>query len=149
MTIKNKQKLLGMLIENEQFRSAAFLADRLGVSARTIHAYLKELDDLIQNTSLVLERRPGAGIRLIGSHSDKLSCLTAISRGTRIDLDPADRQFEIIRNLLEGNRVSYHELAEHYFVSRATIVKDIRQIRQDFLQGEDLLSSNNDGTILT
>ena len=148
MTIKNKQKLLGMLIENEQFRSAAFLADRLGVSARTIHAYLDELDDLIQRTSLVLERRPGAGIRLIGSHSDKLFCLTAISRGTRIDLDPADRQFEIIRNLLEGNRVSYHDLAEYYFVSRATIVKDIRHIRHDFLLGDDLLSSNNDGTIL-
>lgn len=148
MTIRNKQKLLGLLIETEDFRSAAFIADKLGVSKRTVHAYLEELDDLIQDTSIILERRPGAGIRLIGSHTDKMSCLSAISRGTRIDLDPADRQFEIIRTLLEGKRVSYHELAEYYFVSRATIVKDIKQIRQGFLQCDDLLSSNNDGTKL-
>lgn len=148
MTLKNKQKLLGLLIETEAFRSAAFLAEKIGVSVRTVHVYLDELDDLIQRTSLILERRPGAGIRLIGSHSDKLSCLKAISGGTRIDLEPADRQFEIIRTLLDGERVSYHDLAEYYFVSRATIVKDVKQIRQEFLQSDDLLSSNNDGTML-
>lgn len=145
---KAKSKLVEMLISNSEYQSATELSDRLGVSARTVHIYLDELEETIKRYNLLLERKPGFGIKLIGKRRNIDKLMTFLKAQSKRDLEPSERQYIIFNRLLSGERLSYESLANDFFVSRSTIVKDIKRLKNLYDINSNEFAFNNEGTIL-
>ncbi|MCC5895650.1 MAG: transcription antiterminator [Alkalibacterium sp.] len=148
MSLKNKQKLVELLVKTEQFETASSLADQLGVSPRTVYSYLDEIEDVLIKSDTILEKKPGLGTRIIGDAEAKNGLLLSMHQKGTIDLDPIERQAYLLKALLKGKRMSYIEMAEQYYVSRSTIVKDIKAVKKRYTLDDQLICSNNEGTIL-
>lgn len=148
MSLKNKQKLVEILIQTDQYESGASLAEQLGISPRTVYSYLDEIEYLIRKSDAILEKKPGMGTKIIGNTEAKRNLLFSICHQSTLDLDPPERQEFILKQLLIGKRVSYYDLADQYHVSRSTIVKDVKAIKERYFPCEQFLTSNNEGSLL-
>ncbi|SDC21239.1 Transcriptional antiterminator [Pelagirhabdus alkalitolerans] len=148
MSLKHKQKLIDLLVGTDDYLSATEISEHLGVSTRTIHSYLNSLAPIIKCTGLSLEKKTGLGIKLNGDTNKVSELLQTLEKQATLDLEPSDRQQIIFKRLLQGERVSYLDLADQYFVSRSTIVKDMKAIRETYSIGQSSFSFNNEGTKL-
>ncbi|WP_170068840.1 BglG family transcription antiterminator [Alkalibacterium olivapovliticus] len=148
MSIKNKRKLVEILVQSESYETADSLAEQLGVSKRTIYAYLDDIEPLINQTQALLEKRPGLGTKIMGDVNAKSSLLRSVHKQSSLDFDPQERQDLLLKELLNGKRISYYDLADRFYVSRSTIVKDMKAIKKQYFPQDNILSSNNEGTLM-
>lgn len=148
MSVKQKQLLVNELLHSSSFVSASYLAKKIQASQRTVYIYLDEIEEAAEKANALLERKTGKGIRLIADGSQKRYLKTILENNALKDMDPDRRQVAIVKRLLAGETLSYSKLADDYFVSRSTLVKDIKQIRADYFPEENVLSSSNEGTCI-
>lgn len=135
---QRKKQLMATLLSLESFTTTKQLAERLGVSEKTIRNDLKQLDDWLKQTaSVTLLRQPGMGVKLEATEQerDKLQFYIrqteSVSTGES-DLDPANRRRKIAQALLEqAHPVTIQQLAEKLYVSKATIRHDLCEIRRE------------------
>lgn len=64
------------------------------------------------------------------------------------NLSPAERQIQILEKLVNEERLSYKLLSQKYFVSRTSIAKDFKVIKEMCSKEGVLLEYDNDGTFL-
>lgn len=149
MSLKIRQRLLTGLIDSDGFKPVTYYAKQCHVSNRTIHSYVNELEDQVHSFQCEIKKVPGKGIALIGNPQDKERLLEQVkSERYPTDLSPTERRQAIMYQLLQGETISYHELSEDYFVSRSTIVADMKWIKTHFFNEEMQLSSNKEGSFL-
>ena len=108
------------------------LADRIGCSEKTIRNDFKVIEEYVENYSdALLIRRPGLGVCLEITDYDKSSLfnkLYAIKQDIGYASDE-ERLLQIAYSLLMNVKpVTVQELAEQYFVNRATVKKDLDRI---------------------
>lgn len=148
MTSNSKSHLLRLLVESEQFEPASEYAKKLSVSSRTLYSYLDELELVLDSSTVKLEKRPGVGIRLKGKRKDKDRLMYTLNLNPFLDIEPEERQHAILKKLLHGERISYSHLSQEFYVSRSTVVKDIKAVKETFF-GEDIqMTSNHEGSVL-
>lgn len=148
MSIKQKQLLLKELLDASSYKSASLLAEKIQASKRSVYIYLDEIEDSAKKANALLERKTGKGIRLIADEHQRDLIKKSMENDALLNIDPERRQYLIIRRLLEGETLSYTDLAEEFFVSRSTLVKDMKQVKSDYLPNEGALFSSNEGTCL-
>ena len=149
MSIELKKRLLSLLIRSDDYTTANKLAQKLDVSPRTIYVYLDGLDELLKQHKCKMKKVPGKGIILKGSLNNRRELSQSIDQTESDDLDPIMRQLSIVKMLLNDERFSYQQLADKYFVSRSTIVKDFKNIRELFLTKDiDIIFSNKGSKII-
>lgn len=146
MSVKQKQLLLSELMSSSSFVSASFLAKKIQASKRTVYVYLNEIEEAADKANAILEKKTGKGIRLVANTQQKQLISKYMSETTLREMDPERRQATIIKRLLEGQTLSYSKLADEFYVSRSTLVKDMKQIKSDYFLEEAVLSSSNEGT---
>lgn len=149
VSVKQKQLLLSELMKSSAFQPASFLAKKIQSSKRTVYLYLDELEEAAEKVNARLERKTGLGIRLNADNYQKQSLKKIMESQALLDMDPKSRQVTIIKRLLEGKTLSYSKLAEEFYVSRSTLVKDMKLIKSDYFPGDSALTSSNEGTCLT
>lgn len=123
-----------LLLEEEDYRSIGYYAEKLDVTDRTLRDDIKEIDPILQQLGLNLERRTGKGILLSGGAkgSESLrSLLSAAVRQTRYQ-PLSGRRMETLRELLLYSRqyLSIQKLSDQYYVSRTSIVNDLKYIEE-------------------
>lgn len=148
MSVKQKQLLVEELMRSSSYRSASFLAKKIQASKRTVYIYLDEIEEGAKEVSAFLERKTGKGIRLIADDNQRNNLTKLMEIDASVNMDPERRQYLIIRRLLEGKTLSYSNLAEEFYVSRSTLVKDMKRIKSDYLPDEAVLFSSNEGTCI-
>lgn len=145
MLTKRQKDLLELLESQDDFLTVEFIANKLGVSKRTIHSELKLLEGYIQSLGKFLEKKRGVGVALSELKETPLSKedgeLSAV-------YDTVTRRTEIMRKLLfEETPVSFNFLSEIYRVSKTSIIKDFEFIMKILKAGSNIeLKSDIYGT---
>lgn len=143
MAFTLQQQLVTLLVQHENFQSATTYAKELEVSDRTVYVYLDELEPMLASFGCTIEKVQGKGIRLRGKLADKHKALrTFKTQRHPTDLSPIERRQVIFYRLLMGITISYHELAEEYFVSRSSIVTDMKWIKENYFHDNHAASEN-------
>ncbi|WP_018922628.1 BglG family transcription antiterminator [Salsuginibacillus kocurii] len=141
--MNNRHKaLLLFLINNEtNTYTVQEIAKQLKVSEKTIRTDLKVIDEWLKaHTEARVIRKRSIGVYIDITEAEKNEVMRKI-KDIYTDNEAIDEQirlFEIMLLLLnQHKRVTIKELAEQYYVSKATINKDIDSIRQ-LLKGSGL-----------
>lgn len=130
---KRQQEILQVLLsESNEYLLVQELADRIGCSEKTIRNDFKVIEGYLEKYSdALLIRRPGLGVCLEITDYDKSSLfnkLYAVKQDIGYASDE-ERLLQIAYSLLMNVKpVTVQELAEQYFVNRATVKKDLDRI---------------------
>lgn len=149
LSLKLLQKLAEELAEVDEFRPVNEFARKLNVSKRTIYSYVNQLEDSVKEFGCSINKVPGKGIILVGKKDNKKALLDFLKNERYpTDLSPIERRRKILYRLLHGEIVSYNELAENYYVSRSSIVSDMKWIKDHYFIDNLDVRSNSNGTFL-
>ena len=122
--LDNHARLIEYLAQAEGWVTAADLADKLGVTTRSVRSYVTA----VKSSALPLEviESSTAGYRL---HRENYA--EFLKNASARDAErPRDRQYHLIRRLGDApNGVDIHALAESFFVSESTIEADLRKVK--------------------
>ncbi|WP_324656066.1 BglG family transcription antiterminator [Bacillus cereus] len=130
---KRQQEILQVLLsESNEYLLVKELADRVECSEKTIRNDFKVIEGYLEKYSdALLIRRPGLGVCLEIKDYDKSSLfnkLYAVKQDVGYASDE-ERVLQIAYSLLMNVKpVTVKELAEQYFVNRATVKKDLDRI---------------------
>ncbi|WP_411469794.1 BglG family transcription antiterminator [Bacillus thuringiensis] len=130
---KRQQEILQFLLsESNEYLLVQELADRIGCSEKTIRNDFKVIEEYVEKHSdALLIRRPGLGVCLEITDYDKSSLFNKLYT-VKQDIGYAsdeERLLQIAYSLLMNVKpVTVQELAEQYFVNRATVKKDLDRI---------------------
>ncbi|MED2790597.1 BglG family transcription antiterminator [Bacillus wiedmannii] len=132
---KRQQEILQVLLsESNEYLLVQELADRIGCSEKTIRNDFKVIEEYLGKYSdALLIRKPGLGVCLEIKDYDKVSLfnrLYAVRQDVSYVSDE-ERVLQIAYSLLMNVKaVTVQELAEQYFVNRATVKKDLNRIEK-------------------
>lgn len=128
-----KERILEELLNHESFVTSEMLSMKLGVSSRTIRKDIKQLATELNEKGIALSAIPSKGFRLNHADREKASSfLKALNHlTTDIPALPIERIKTTLRKLLfaEGH-VDPDGLSAEFFVSRSTVERDLREVRQ-------------------
>lgn len=137
---QRKEKILEEIVSRAGYTTGGYLADRFGVSPRTIRQDIKQLSHDLLAQGVHLQAVPSKGYRIPAKELEKAKTYLASLQPLPADvpISPDDRVQYILRRLLFGaGRLDLDELAEEMFISRSTIEKDMRGVRR-WLADHDL-----------
>ncbi|TPV41398.1 BglG family transcription antiterminator [Bacillus dicomae] len=132
---KRQQEILQVLLsESNEYLLVQELADRIGCSEKTIRNDFKVIEEYLGKYSdALLIRKPGLGVCLEIKDYEKVSLfnrLYAVRQDVSYVSDE-ERVLQIAYSLLMNVKaVTVQELAEQYFVNRATVKKDLDRIEK-------------------
>jgi lichenan operon transcriptional antiterminator len=122
--LDNHARLIEHLAQGEAWVTAAELADKLGVTTRSVRSYVTA----VKSSALPLEviESSTAGYRL-----QRENYAEFLKGATNRDAQrPRDRQYHVVRRLgAAPDGIDIHALAESFFVSESTIEADLRKIK--------------------
>jgi lichenan operon transcriptional antiterminator len=141
LMLDNHARLIEHLAQAEGWVTAAELADKLGVTTRSVRSYVTA----VKSSALPLEviESSTGGYRL---HRENYAefLKSASDRDTE---RPRDRQYHLVRRLGDAPEgVDIHALAESFFVSESTIEADLRKIKTSVI--EEGLSLTRRGALI-
>ncbi|NLC64147.1 MAG: HTH domain-containing protein, partial [Erysipelothrix sp.] len=115
------------LTKQDDYTSIDAIASFLSVSNRTIRNDLDLLETQLKSTPIKLIRTPGMGIKLSGSHKDTLELVNHLNKQTPIAAIQSanQRRSAMILRLLSNKNTKISELMHEFYVSRATVQKDL------------------------
>lgn len=121
------------MVQQDHFCPVMDYAKNLHVSTRTVYSYLSELQKTIERFECTLEKTPGKGILLNGTAINKKKLVSYLKdERYAIDLSPDERRHTILYRLLQQETISYRKLSEEFYVSRSTVVNDMKWIKNEF-----------------
>ena len=138
MNLKNlssrEKKILKILIQAEEYLTAQELAEKIGVSKRTISRELSKLKKAVKKSDLELKSKPSVGIFLTGEQDvvDEYSQQLRNFDST-FDYSPEGREKYIIEQFLFSSRFQKSTaLAHRLAVTKATISYDLNKVADWF-----------------
>lgn len=148
MLSKRQADLLMKLIENKNFMPVQHYAKVLHVSERTVHSDFKNVEAFVKRFQCQIIKVPNKGILLTGTQMQKEKLMEYINQPSHLDMNPAQRQIQILQSLLEGEKLSYNQLAETFQVSRSSIAGDFKWIKEFCNKEMVKLQSDHTGTYI-
>jgi len=119
-------RLIEVLLRHPGGLTADDLADRLGVSARTVHRDLQPASKFLASRDLTLVRQAGRGIKVEGPASERARALEALSKVRSLALTPEERRVSLLGILLGSNEpIKLRALASRSKVSVGTVSRDL------------------------
>jgi len=143
LMLDNHTRLIEHLAQAEGWVTAADLADKLGVTTRSVRSYVTA----VKSSALPREviESSTAGYRL---HRENYAEFLK-SASTRDTERPRDRQYHLVRRLGDAPEgIDIHALAESFFVSESTIEADLRKIKTSISDSELTLTRRGPLVIL-
>ena len=115
-------ELIGALLRHPEGLTVADLADRLGVSARTVHRDLQSASEFLGSRDLTLVRQAGRGVRVEGTTGARDRALEDLHDMDAAAPTPEERRVSLLRKLLVSDEpVKLRALASGVKVSVGTL----------------------------
>ena len=132
--MERQRKLLIILINANDYLSSTELAKALSVSTKTIFNDLDKLSFFLKKFNLRIKRKAGNGVKLIGKEENLQSLKDEFIDKNDIKKTQSltSRQADICLYIFSHNTY-IKDIAIHFFVSRSTVVRDIKQINVQLL----------------
>jgi mannitol operon transcriptional antiterminator len=126
-----ERQVLEILLTETNELTVKDLADQIGVSGRTIHRDLKNVDDILEEYDLTLQKKSGVGIHVTGDKSKILELELFLFNLYHTEYTPNERQTMILCTLLESSEpVKLHGLANDLNVTIATVSNDLTKMEE-------------------
>lgn len=126
-----ERQILEILLTETDEMTVKDLADQIGVSGRTVHRDLKNIEDILTDYDLSLQKKSGVGVQITGS-KDKIGELELFLFNLfHTEYTPDERQTIILCTLLESNGpVKLLGLANDLNVTIATVSADLTKLEE-------------------
>lgn len=146
MLTERQKKLYELLASQQDFQTVEYFSNKLGVSSRTVHSELKQVQKHILRKGGVLEKKRGVGILYKKDFETEIS--SSINNENLYSLK--NRRMKIMELLLFGDRkTSFNLLSDKFLVSKTSIIKDLEFIMNILKADSNLrLKSDIKGTEL-
>ncbi|MGM0240531.1 BglG family transcription antiterminator [Enterococcus sp. AZ103] len=127
--MKAKQaQLIDYLLQQQHPTSARILAEKIGVSVRTIKNYIYEINQSSGNP-VILSSQLGYQIE----HQTGQKILSQTPQKEALPQNFKERSFYLIKkSLIENRQLNIFDLSEELFVSYATLKTDVAKMNQSF-----------------
>jgi len=124
-------RLIEVLLRHPEGLTADDLADRLGVSARTVHRDLQPAGEFLASYDLTLVRQAGRGINVEGPDSARALALEASGKMRSEALTPEERRATLLGMLLgSDDPIKLRALASRSKVSVGTVGRDLDEAEE-------------------
>src|SRR5699024_8852037 len=124
-----ERKIIERLLNAEEPIPINQIATDLNVSERTIHRDLKNVETILLDHHLKLNRKIGKGIDILGQQTDKQNMQFILNNVKYTDFTPEERRAIILLTLLETNKpIKLFRLANDLKVTEATISNDLDHV---------------------
>lgn len=121
--------IINKLVQNDAYITASEIANQIGVSIKTITRQLVEVEKIIGDFDLELERKTSKGMRLIGDEKQKQKLLEFLQVKNIHEYSPIERQNIILSQLLKNQEpIKLISLAKLLDVTEATISNDLDKL---------------------
>ena len=121
-----ERKILEILLSTNRDTTFQDLAEDLDVSIRTIQRDIKGIETILIESGLLLSKKPGNGLKAIGSANQKEQLLNALNRAAHTDYTTEERHVFLLARLLQSSGpIKQNALANELKVSLATIGSDL------------------------
>ena len=133
--------ILKLLLQENSFQTTADIAEKLSVSAKTISRQLSKVEDVLKSVGLQLEKKSGAGIKVIGSDVKRYALSKQLKSTEKREYSPKERRSVIISKLLSSREpIKLFVLSSAVHVTDSTISNDLDKLEPWFRnQGLKLL----------
>lgn len=130
MKINERSKfIINTLIQKNTYIASGEIAQMLDVSVKTVTRQLPGVERLLGRCGLVLERKTGQGMRLVGSDESKKEMLQLISGSTGRGYSPAERGSIILSRLLKSQEpIKLLTMAQTLDVAETTVSNDLDKL---------------------
>ncbi len=124
-----ERKILETLLTADRETTLQEIADDLDVSVRTVQRDIKGAEALLRKFGILLDKKPGNGLKTTGTDNRKRQLLQVISEAIHTDYTSEERQAFILSILLRSTEpIKQHTLANELKVAGATIGNDLDKI---------------------
>ena len=117
-----------LFLKENKYITADYIASCLNVSNKTIRNDVVELESIINDYNLILDKKTGSGMRILGDEKLKLGLLSNLKSKCNfiIAYSPEDRKTFILKKLLTSDsNTNISKLSAMLHVSRASIHNDL------------------------
>lgn len=126
-----ERQILEILLSETNELTVKDLADQIGVSGRTIHRDLKNVEDILLEYDLSLQKKSGVGVQILGEKSRIRELELFLFNLNHTEFTPDERQTIILCALLESNGpVKLVALANDLNVTIATVSSDLTRLEE-------------------
>jgi mannitol operon transcriptional antiterminator len=126
-----ERQILEILLTETNELTVKDLADQIGVSGRTIHRDLKNVEDILNEYELTLEKKSGVGIQITGERNRIHELELFLYNLFKTEYTPDERQTVILCDLLESKGpVKLLGLANDLNVTIATVSSDLTKLEE-------------------
>lgn len=124
-------RLIEVLLRHPQGLTANGIADRLGVSVRTVHRDLQPASEFLGSHELALVRQSGRGMSVEGTAEAREQALESLHEMGPVSLPPHERQLSLLSALLVANQpIKLRALASRLKVAIGTVTRDLDEMEQ-------------------
>lgn len=124
------KRILIIMLEEEQVIAVKELAERIGVSKRTVQRELEYIGSSLKKYHVTFETKTGKGVWISGSEEDKKKLLDELKEGDGYDVsNREERRKRLILEILKDKglkKLFYY--ASQFQVSEATISTDLEAV---------------------
>lgn len=130
MELSNREiQLMETLLRHPDGLTADGLAQRIGVSARTVHRDLRPVSEFLSSRGLTLVRRSGVGLKAEGPAEVREEVLEELRRTRALERTPPQRRLYLLGRLLtSGEPVKLRALASALKVAVGTVSRDLDEL---------------------
>jgi mannitol operon transcriptional antiterminator len=126
-----ERQILEILLTEKNELTVSDLAKQIGVSSRTIHRDLKNVEDILKEYHLVLQKKSGVGVQITGESENIRELELFIFNLSHTEYTPDERQTVILCELFESNGpVKLLGLANDLNVTIATVSSDLSKLEE-------------------
>ena len=121
-------ELLDML-ETEEYRTAARLSEKLGISEKTVRLRLRELKEVLDENGAQIDSKARHGYRLEVTDKQKFAALSEQEVQQEIPDNGKDRMEYLMAYLIwQQDYVKSEDLCEFLYISKTTLTKALKQV---------------------
>ena len=130
MKINERSKfIINELIKRNTYVTASEIADLLQVSIKTVTRQLVNVEKILNENDLILERKTSKGMQIIGTEEQRQKMLEQIQSNGLHEYSPVERQNIVLSHLLKSQEpIKLLTLAKLLNVTEATISNDLDKL---------------------
>ncbi|QEK19817.1 BglG family transcription antiterminator [Peptacetobacter hiranonis] len=154
--IPRQINFLKLMLKEDEHKPLNYFAKSLNVSSKTLQNDLKIINKYIVEFNLSISKKRGIGICLDSKAKENIEFINSLNINIKsnksADISVEKRRIEILRDLLlkSDMKTSINKLSEKYFVSKTSIVNDLKYIEDEYLSKNNIrLNRTLNGTYIS